>query len=388
MPYKDLTIRPADQEKRRTVMLTLTEDCNLRCRYCYEKEKIKNRVMSFNVAKEVITHYMQADDGFDSVEFDFFGGEPMLAFDLIVEIVEWFHTQTWPKRHIFFVGTNGTILTDEMKPYLAKHKTCLTFGLSLDGNKKAHDLNRSNSYDKLMNNFPFYLENWPNQPVKMTISAESIPYVAESIIDLEEKKVLFTANLAFEDIWGSSHEKEILLDEYAHQLDRLVLYYASHPDLFPASIVDVRPENISEPYKPGRLEDCVRWCGAGHELLMFDPDGKYYPCHRFSPWVTGRQAPEESPNRQKIWKPEKCTDCKINSICPTCAGLNWQENGDTSIRTTYHCEAFKLQVLASAKLHAIRILQQYESQNQFSDTEAKLIKRRLNKALDVISNGI
>jgi len=105
--------------------------------------------------------------------------------------VDWFHTKKWYKNHLFFICSNGTILTDEMKTWLEKNKNCVMVGISLDGNKKAHNINRSNSYDQVQKNLPFFLEQWPSQPIKMTINAETLPYVADSIIELEEKEIPF-----------------------------------------------------------------------------------------------------------------------------------------------------------------------------------------------------
>lgn len=139
-------------EKKQAITLTLTQDCNLRCRYCYEPNKSRDYYMSFDVARQAVIDAMRAKNKYEEVEFDFFGGEPMLAFDLIRELVDWFHTQKWEKGHLFFIGTNGTILTDEMKSWLVKHKNCVICGISLDGNKIAHDLNRSNSYDRVKKN--------------------------------------------------------------------------------------------------------------------------------------------------------------------------------------------------------------------------------------------
>jgi radical SAM protein with 4Fe4S-binding SPASM domain len=130
----------------------------------------------------------------------------------------------------------------------------------------------------------------------------------------------------------------------------------------------------------------VRYCGAGHEMIMIDVDGNRYPCHRFSPWVTGRSAPAKLVNRQTTWGPERCAECQLVTICPTCAGFNWQENGDSGIRTTYHCESIKLEVLASAKLQALRLLQQQpENLAQLSFEEVHRNKCRLDAILDFAS---
>lgn len=391
MPREDIfaQMNAAEASKTRIVMLTLTEDCNLRCRYCYEATKSRDRYMTLEVAQKAITEYMEMQDQFETIEIDFFGGEPLLAFPLIHQIMDWFHSREWPKKHRFFMTSNGTILTDEMKQCLL-HYHCLQIGISIDGNKTAHNLNRSNSYERVAQNLPFFLEHWPDQIVKMTISAETIPYVADSIIEMEEKGLVFSANLPFEDIWGTPDQKQTLLEAYAEQLDRLVEYYAARPHLYPVSFLAHKVEQANlPPGAPVLGGECVRWCGAGHEMIMVDTDGNRFPCHRFSPWVTGRPAPDELANWQTQWKPEKCTECKIVDLCPVCAGFNWQENGDTGIRTTYHCEALKLEVLASAKLEALKLLQQSPQQiAQLPPDEAYAIKHRLEAVLEFTSAGV
>lgn len=391
MPKVDSFSSLKNQKKQQQIVtLTLTEDCNLRCRYCYEPNKSRDHYMSLSTAQDAVIEYMETDNGFDGVEFDFFGGEPMLVFDLIRELVDWFHTQSWRKDHLFYIGTNGTILTEEMKSWLVQHKDCVSVGVSLDGNKIAHDLNRSNSYDRLMKNLPFFRENWPTQPVKMTISAETIPYVADSIIQFEELEIPFSANIVFEDIWGPPEQKATLLDIYAEQLDRLVEYYIVHPDLVPARIIDIKPEFAANEWLAKHIgEDCVRWCGAGHEMVVIEVDGSRSPCHRFSPWVTGRPAPTNLVNRQKSWEPEQCSNCRWNQICPTCAGYNWQMNGESGIRTTNHCQAFKLELQASAKLQALRLLQQRPDDfANLSPEETYMTKLRIDQLLNIAEHGV
>ncbi|MCX6578850.1 MAG: hypothetical protein NT166_01540 [Candidatus Aminicenantes bacterium] len=89
-------------------------------------------------------------------------------------------------------------------------------------------------------------------------------------------------------------------------------------------------------------------------MVTVDVDGTRYPCHRFLPLCTGKPLPDGPVNRQTRWKPEKCAKCNLAPSCPTCIGFNYQLNGDTAKRTTHHCEAFKLGIMASCKLEAIR----------------------------------
>jgi radical SAM protein with 4Fe4S-binding SPASM domain len=397
MPEKNANvsrgIQDVDKKKDRSLSLVVTRNCNLRCTYCYEKHDQRDgRIMDISVAQNAITRYLAADDDYDRVAIEFFGGEPMLGFSFIREIIEWTQSRKWKKDHRFLIGTNGTILNDEIKDWLIRHRECVNVAFSIDGTKTAHDMTRDNSYDSVRRNLPFFKDNWPNQPAKMTISAETIPYVAEGVIELEEMGLFFTANVGFEDMWGDVEEQSRLLDIYEEQLSRLVDYYAERPHLFPVyPILDSVPEYLGLPdsgESQKRQKEIKRFCGAGHEMLIIDVDGKTYPCHRFLPWVTARPAPKDPANCQNTWKPDSCGECKLIISCPTCAGYNWEINQDTGIRTTFHCESFKREVLASSRLEAIRLGQRISDIDKLSLKGQKLLKKRLEAVWDLIENGV
>lgn len=380
------------KQKVRSVSLIVTKSCNLSCSYCYEKHINRdNKIMKFDIAQKALCDYLNAKDDFIFVEIEFFGGEPFLAFPLIRDIVEWTNSNVWSHDYSFSIGTNGTILTDEMKIWLIKNKDIITPAFSIDGTRNAHNSTRSNSYDIVKHNMPFFITNWPDQAAKMTISAETIPFVAESVIELEEMGIQFTANVVFENVWGNVKNKEKLLKTYEKQLSLLVDYYSDHPGLFPVSpMLDSVPEYLELPgFNISKKKNIVRYCGAGHEMVTIDIDGNEYPCHRFLPWITGKPAPKILANRQSAWHPAKCAECKLNLSCPTCAGFNWEINNDTATRTTYHCEAYKLEVLASTKLEALRLSKYSPSElEKLPLKDAQQIKRRLNTALYLIENGI
>ncbi|MCX6581482.1 MAG: radical SAM protein [Candidatus Aminicenantes bacterium] len=379
-------------QKQRSLILIVTKNCNLKCSYCYEKhENRNNEIMELQIAKKALTGYLNAKDDFHSVGIEFFGGEPFLAFPLIKDIVEWVIENEWSHIFDFLISSNGTILTEEIKDWLIKHKDIVTVAFSIDGTRTAHNLTRSNSYDSVRNNMPFFIENWPDQAAKMTISAETIPFAAEGVIELEEMGIQFTANVAFENFWGNEQEKEELLKTYEKQLSRLVDYYADHPGLFPVSpLLDAVPEYLELPgVNESTKDNIVRYCGAGHEMVVIDVDGNEYPCHRFVPWITGKPAPQHLINRQPTWQPNKCAECKLILSCPTCAGFNWEINGDTGNRTTFHCEAYKLEVLASTKLEALRLGKYTPAElAKLPLKEAQQIKRSLHAVLELTENGL
>ncbi|MCP4220870.1 MAG: hypothetical protein GY765_39950 [bacterium] len=168
----------------------------------------------------------------------------------------------------------------------------------------------------------------------MTVVGDTIPYLADSVIQLEEMGLNFSANIVFEDFRGDEENKKHLLQVYEDQLARLVEYYLQRPELSPFSpMLTSVPEYLGLPETHRKAvdeNDCVRFCGAGHEMVTVDTDGQEYPCHRFLPWVCNRPAPNLPINTQKSWRPESCEACKLLPSCPTCAGYNWEENQDAN----------------------------------------------------------
>lgn len=378
-------------KKIRTLTLITTRECNLRCNYCYEKKlESGNNKMDIEVAKKAISKYLSAKDGFHVILIDFFGGEPLLEFNLICEIFEWTIAREWPKKYHFNIGTNATLLTNDIKNWMIENKDRLTATFSINGNRKAHNLTRDNSYDLLSEHIPFFIDTWPKQPAKMTICEENIPYVAESIIEFEEMGLNFSANIAFENFWGPPEKEKMMLDIYNEQLKRLVEYYTERIDLTPPPrILDAVPIYLGLGNKYSKNGECTRFCGAGHEMILVDIDGETYPCHRFLPWVTGREAPKNTVNTQTEWNNEVCSDCKIVDMCPTCAGYNWELYGDTSMRSNFHCKATKLEVLASAKLFAQRLKKSNVlDSNNLGPVDKSRIKNHVEILLELYEEGI
>lgn len=328
--------------------LLVTEDCNLKCRYCFEKNK-RPVTMSFEVAKAAIEKYLTREEGPLAVSIDFCGGEPLLEFNLIKNLFEYFTTKgPWKKRFRFSLGTNGTIMTEEMKKWFNEHP-CFQLSISLDGTKEVHDYNRSGSYDVLIKNLNFFRKY--DQTVKMTISAFTIPQLANCIIHIHELGMKPEANVVFEDIWGTPEERNKLLDIYAKELDRLIDYYLENPELYVPKLLAHRIEALTSGNDYG-LEE--KYCGAGKYMCAVMPDGREYPCHRFTP--LGSKTPiQQIDAAHKIIGPNKCIECGIRRLCHSCLGANFEINGSVDIRTTSHCEFLKIEVLASAKLAAKRL---------------------------------
>lgn len=357
---------------KRTVVLTLTNCCNLHCSYCYEGMK-NNRSMSFETARRILEQKFAANTG-NELQIDFHGGEPLYCFDIIRQICEWAFSEKRYCKYIFFVGTNGTLLTRSMKQWFIDHKDRVWLGLSLDGNKWMHDVNRSNSFDNI--DLSFFSQNWPGQPIKMTISKETLPYVADGVIFAHESGFEVSFNLAYGIEWSDD-----LLPVYQSQMDRLVTYYISHPQIKRASNFEKKLVSV---FSDAPLE---RHCGAGKYMEAYDTEGVKYPCHMFSSntletkkWQTIADADFAD---EAIYEDAACGECSIRRLCPTCYGMNFIERGNIRNRDKRLCGFNKINTLSICNLRYHELIDKPVS--DFSEdeyAELKAIQYLYNKLQD------
>lgn len=334
------------EKKKKTIMLTITEYCNLSCTYCYEQNK-SLKEMRFETAVEILKRELTVNDGYDSCEIQFFGGEPFLNFDLLKKTCDYLWEQEWPKQFICFATTNGTLVHGEIQEWLLKNRDRFTCGLSLDGIKKAHDINRCNSFDDI--DIDFFRTTWPNQFVKMTISPESLPFLSESVIYLHGLGFTIDNNLAYGVDWSRPE----LLNQFEEQLRKLADYYIAHPAIEPCRLLGLHIENINT------QERIPRWCGAGKGLKAYDAEGDLYPCQMFAPLSMDKERAIQASTLDFMnidMEDPACKTCKIYNVCPTCYGHNYSTTGDISQRDKVLCEYTKASILATSYLWANRII--------------------------------
>lgn len=333
-------------KKRKIVVLTLTENCNLECVYCFEKEKTR-RTMSIQVAKNAIAYEFNNSDGYDEIEFDLFGGEPTLRKTLIRELVEWTEAQSFQRPYLFFLETNGTLVHGKFQEWLQRHKGVVYAGLSLDGTPETHNRNRSNSYNDI--DIQFFLKNYPEQSVRMTVNSSTIGNLSKDIEHLHDLGFLdVVATFAHGIAWGQEQVKSL-----RHELQKLCDYYLAHPEISESSIFDMSLPRIL------RVEKIERWCGTGTSMVSYGIDGTRYPCHVFQSNATGASAAirlgEICFERIADSRDPECSGCILEPICPNCYGMNYVTNGHVSQRDKRLCEVVKVRALAVSYLRAQQI---------------------------------
>ncbi len=337
--------------KVKTLMLTVTESCNLCCVYCYEHNKTAN-AMSFETAKRIIDEEFMADDGFEAIEVQFFGGEPFVEFELMKQVHDYVYSLETKKERICFAITNGTYVHGEIQKWLRKHKDTFCVGLSLDGTKKMHDMNRrkhngEGSFEDI--DIGFYKECWPFQDIKMTVSRQTLPYLAEGIMYIQNLGFNGAGSFAYGIDWDLEKDLPIL----EKQLDILVDYYIKNPSVSVAKIISMPIQNIEY-----TLEEGFKWCGAGTQMKCYDVNGNVFPCQFFMGLTIGELSKiNENVFQQKDVKlvDDKCASCPLYSICPTCYGVNYAESGNLYERDDAHCEINKRIILANAKIQYHKI---------------------------------
>ena len=326
----------------------VTEDCNLRCKYCYITHKASNKKMNFSVAKKFIDYVLNSEMiKQHAVTLDFIGGEPLLEIELIDKICDYFKLKTyemgisWYWNYRISICTNGVNYLDKrIQKFISKNKSKLSMTITIDGTKAKHDLQRvfpdgTGSYDVVKKN----VDVWKNQfyaSTKVTFASADLKYLKDSIIELWQEGIPeIAANVVFEDVWKEDDDK--IFEEQLRELADYIL--ENHLfDKYQCSLFD---DSIGQPYTEDMLK--LTSCGAG-KMLAVGVDGKLYPCMRYCSYSLNHQdeyvighvntgidydkvRPFEAATF-KLQSDEECINCKIASGCSFCQGFNY-DNADT-----------------------------------------------------------
>lgn len=298
-------------------------------------------------AKQIIQEQIALlDDRYDSVEIQFMGGEPLLEFALIKECAEWlWATPITNKQIMLFAPTNGTLLTEEMKAWFYKNKDKIYLGLSFDGDMAMQDTNRSASFRNV--DLEFFVNTWPNQSVKMTVSPKTISNMANGIKFLHQKGFKYiSADLAMGESLGWTKEE---LGIYQSELKKLTEFYLNNPDLVPFSMLRTNVTSLLSIHSRNH-----KTCSCGEDLVCVDWTGKAYACHLFSPVTISKEKAEKAVKTidfsdHAIFNSGVCTKCYLQTVCPHCYGMNYVSSDDINTPSPFHCSAFKLLFVANCR---------------------------------------
>lgn len=332
--------------------ICVTHKCNLDCIYCYQKHDNNSR-MSFEVAQKVLNWiFKNSPKGTKYIEIGLIGGEPLLEFDLLKEMVTYTKYLNPDIPYLYYATTNGTLLTDDMKLWFTRNKQFFRLGLSLDGDRDTHNYNRSNSFDKI--DIDFFRNTWNGQSIKMTLSDYSLKRLAHNIKFIHS--LGFPVNGVNEFEGDFDWDKNEYIKTLIVQLKELATFYVEHDKLELNQML-----NLNLHYCESKNRERKKWCGIGDGTIFFDVDGKRYPCPFITP-MTFTQ--DEIKELQKIdyknadnFIDEDCyNNCYIYPICRTCAGACYLSNKTFKKRLKSKCRTQKLIALFAADIQAKRII--------------------------------
>ena len=361
----------------KNITFIVTKDCQLACKYCYLVGKNAKERMPFEIAKQAIDYILDHEDDFreESVVWDFIGGEPFMEIDLIDRICDYLKAEMFRRNHHWFnsyrfsFSTNGiNYHTDKVQAFIKKNASHLSIGITIDGTKQKHDLNRiykqksadeeeRGSYEDVVKNIPLWTSQFPGSGTKVTISSADIPYIKESVLHLYSLGIHeVNINCVFEDVWKEGDD--LLFEDQLMQLADAIIdggYYTDYACSFFS-------ESIGKPLDPKR--DNQNWCGAGR-MLSIDAAGNFYPCTRFAAYSLREKRPiiignvRDGIDKNKLrpfltldrltQSPQECIDCEVASGCAWCQGENYDAAHTDTIyqRATAICKMHKARVRAN-----------------------------------------
>ena len=377
-------VSPDWERSYKSITFIVTKDCQLACKYCYLVGKNAKERMSWDVAKKTIDYILNNHNFFneEAVVWDFIGGEPFLEIDLIDKICDYIKTEMfrlchpWFDNYRFNFSTNGINYNSEkIQSFIKKNITHLSIGITIDGTKRKHDLNRiwktedmergvvpnqseeKGSYDDVVKNIPLWLEQFPGAGTKVTISSADIPYIKESVLHLYSLGIHeVNINCVFEDVWKEGDD-ELFENQLMDLADAIIDsgYYQDYACSF-------FTEHIGKPM------DCQmdnqNWCGAGR-MLAVDAEGNFHPCTRFAQyslrskkaWIIGNVRDGIDKNKLRPFltldrctqSTQDCIDCEVASGCAWCQGENYDAADTPTIyqRSTAICKMHKARVRAN-----------------------------------------
>lgn len=313
-----------DTFKIKAITLNVTNECNLRCSYCFEKNKCSSYMDTMTAEKILRFTYDRFIETRDNVNekfnISFFGGEPLLNFDLIQDIVS---------KNLdanYYITTNFVAVSDEMLQVFQDYD----FGIlvSIDGIKEIHDKNRCNSYDRVVANIKRAIEYGLhlNLEARITITPEDVSHLFEATKNVFELGIDNIAPCMVYDMpWSEDTYKE-----YERQI-RMIYEWALSIYNDPNNKRNLQVKCVDE-----YIELCYGMqldtspCGFYNNMhLSFGPDGEFGPCHQIHTNYKNQQEllygniNDEVINFDNIGRvlvakhkeSEKCDKCNYNTFC-------------------------------------------------------------------------
>ncbi len=363
-----------DFKQRSTVVkalcLHIAHDCNLACKYCFAEEgeyKGHRELMSYEVGKKALDFLIANSGNRKNLEVDFFGGEPLMNWQVVKDLVKYGREQEvlHNKKFRFTLTTNGVLLDDEVMEFANREMSNVV--LSIDGRKEINDKmrpsrNGKGSYELILPKFKKLAEsrNQTNYYVRGTFTHNNLDFSEDvkHLADLGFKQISVEPVVALpEDSYSIKEEDLPVLFEEYDRLAKLMLEYKRQGKDF--NFFHFMIDLTGGPCVAKRLSGC----GSGTEYLAVTPWGDLYPCHQFvgiPEYLMGNVddgivKPElrEEFKVCNVYSKEKCKNCFAKFYCSGgCAANSFKFHNDINDAYDIGCELQKKRVECAIMLKA------------------------------------
>lgn len=369
--YKEMVLKNNETSFIKAMCLNIAHDCNLKCKYCFAEEGEyhgSRSMMSAEVGKKAIDFVIKSSGPRKNIEVDLFGGEPLMNFNVIKEIVDYARSieKDHNKNIRFTMTTNATLLNDEIMDYIDKNMGNIV--LSIDGRPEVNDNIRvrydgSGTYDAIMPKIKKMVEKRDKSKqyyVRGTFTRENLDFFED---------VMLMANEGFKEI---SNEPVVLEEGHPLSLRKedLTVIFEQYDKLTEEMIKREKEGNGFKFYHFAMdinggpcVYKRVSGCGAGHEYVAVTPDGDIYPCHQFVGNKEFKLGSLDDGNIDEnlttlfkngnVYNKPKCEDCWAKFYCSGgCQANNYNFNKDIHVPYDLGCEMIKKRVECSIAMRA------------------------------------
>lgn len=328
----------------KSMCLNIAHDCNLRCEYCFAAQGDfghGRKLMPFEVGKAAIDFLIKHSANRHNLELDFFGGEPLMNFDVVKQVVEYARSveKEHNKNFRFTITTNGVLLDDDSIDFINREMSNVV--LSLDGRKEVNDrlrptVNKKGSYDIIVPKYQKLVEARGDKEyyVRGTFTKYNLDF-ADDVMHLNElgfDQISVEPVVTDPELPYALTEKDLpaIAEEY-EKLSKLLIERKKNGTGF--NFFHFMIDLDQGPCAIKRL----RGCSCGNEYVAVTPEGDIYPCHQFvgmDEWKMGSVL-DDSVNiemkkmfsKANIYSKEECADCWAKFYCSGgCNANNMQYN--------------------------------------------------------------
>ena len=354
----------------KALCLHIAHDCNLKCRYCFAEEGEyhgRRALMSYEVGKKALDFLVANSGSRVNLEVDFFGGEPLMNWQVVKDLVAYGRSLEEPnhKRFRFTLTTNGVLLNDDIIDFANREMANIV--LSVDGRKEIHDKMRplaggQGSYDLAIPKFKKLAEsrNQTNYYVRGTFTRFNKDFAADvcHLADLgfEQISVEPVVAPASEDYALVPEDIPEVLAEYDKLAVEMIRRYKEGKGFnFFHFMIDLK----GGPCVYKRLSGC----GSGTEYLAVTPWGDFYPCHQFvgqesflmgnvDDGITNTEIREQF-KACNVYSKEKCKNCFAKFYCSGgCAANSYNFHGNINDVYDLGCELQRKRVECAIMIKA------------------------------------